>query len=211
MPGAELWSTYITDYEIFLEGQSPQGWYEPVFDMWQVDNHFAYYRYDIDSIPEPFYQDSGSIYWLNVMADLGPPGYQGTPFDPPCWGWKTSASPHFEDDAVYAEWTPPVYAWRPLTDPITGVTLDLAFVITTEGTPVLCGDVNANGVVDVGDVVYLVSYLYRGGPAPIPMVCVGDVNNNDVVDVGDLVYLVSYLYKGGPAPDPNCCNPPWVK
>jgi hypothetical protein len=76
---------------------------------------------------------------------------------------------------------------------------------------VVCGDVNNNGIVDVGDVVYLVAYLYRGGPAPVPMVCVGDVNNNDIVDVGDLVYLVSYLYRGGPPPDPNCCNPPWKK
>jgi hypothetical protein len=91
--------------------------------------------------------------------------------------------------------------------------LDLSFVITGhEGDPpVLCGDVTNNGIVDVGDVVYLVTYLYKGGPAPIPMVCVGDVNNNDIVDVGDLVYLVSYLYRGGPAPDPNCCNPPWKK
>ena len=91
--------------------------------------------------------------------------------------------------------------------------LDLAFVITgvPGEPPVLCGDVNNNGVVDVGDVVYLVAYLYKGGPPPIPMVCVGDVNNNDIVDVGDLVYLVGYLYKGGPPPDPNCCNPPWKK
>jgi hypothetical protein len=92
-----------------------------------------------------------------------------------------------------------------------GTSLDLAFVITgvPGEPPVMCGDVNNNGIVDVGDVVYLVAYLYKSGPAPIPMVCVGDVNNNDIVDVGDLVYLVSYLYKGGPAPDPNCCNPPW--
>jgi hypothetical protein len=92
-----------------------------------------------------------------------------------------------------------------------GTSLDLAFVITGhEGEPpIKCGDVNNDGVLDVGDVVYLINYLYRGGAAPIPLPCVGDVNNDNVVDVGDIVLMINYLYRGGPAPDPNCCNPPW--
>jgi len=90
-----------------------------------------------------------------------------------------------------------------------GTSLDLAFVITGEPPAVICGDVNNDGIVNIGDVVYMVGYLYKSGPAPIPMPCVGDVNNDDIVNVGDIVYLVAYLYKGGPAPDPNCCNPAW--
>ena len=74
---------------------------------------------------------------------------------------------------------------------------------------VLCGDANEDGVINVGDVVYLVTYLYKDGPSPQPTDCAGDVNGDDVVNVGDVVYLATYLYKGGPAPDPNCCNPPW--
>jgi hypothetical protein len=72
---------------------------------------------------------------------------------------------------------------------------------------VLCSDVNNDGSVDVGDVVYLINYLFKGGPAPVRLNCVGDVNNDDAVDVGDVVYLINYLFKGGPAPDPNCCTP----
>ncbi len=75
---------------------------------------------------------------------------------------------------------------------------------------VLCGEANNDGAMNVGDVVYLVSYLYKGGTAPIPDDCVGDVNHDDIVNVGDIVYLVSYLYQGGPAPVPDCCNPPWA-
>jgi hypothetical protein len=30
----------------------------------------------------------------------------------------------------------------------------------------LCGDVNGDGIVNLGDVVYMISYLYRGGPPP---------------------------------------------
>jgi len=69
--------------------------------------------------------------------------------------------------------------------------------------PPASGDCNADGIVNVGDVNYLVNYLYSGGPPPDPL-CVGDVNDDSVVNVGDVVYLVSYLYKGGPAPLDGC-------
>ena len=66
-------------------------------------------------------------------------------------------------------------------------------------TDFLCGDVNADAVVDVGDVVYLINYLFKNGPAPNPIQS-GDVNSDAVVDVGDVVYLINYLFKGGPSP-----------
>jgi hypothetical protein len=65
----------------------------------------------------------------------------------------------------------------------------------------LRGDTNGDGIVNVGDIVYLVSYLYKGGPEPYP-VWVGDCNCDEIVNVGDIVFLVSYLYKGG---DPPSC------
>jgi hypothetical protein len=68
----------------------------------------------------------------------------------------------------------------------------------------LCADVNGDGIVNLGDIVYLVTYLYKSGPAPDP-VCVGDVTCDEIVNVGDVVYLVSYLYKAGPSPCPYCC------
>ena len=64
------------------------------------------------------------------------------------------------------------------------------------------GDVNGDGLIDVGDVVYLVDYLYKDGPAPNPEE-IGDVNCDGVVNVGDVIHLVNYLYRGGPPP----CEP----
>jgi hypothetical protein len=61
------------------------------------------------------------------------------------------------------------------------------------------GDVNGNWTLDLGDVVYLISYQYKNGPAPNPLEA-GDVNCSGVVELGDLVYLISFLYKGGPPP-----------
>lgn len=66
-------------------------------------------------------------------------------------------------------------------------------------TAFLCGDVNADAVVDVGDVVYLINYLFKNGPAPYPIQS-ADVNSDAVVDVGDVVYLINYLFKGGSPP-----------
>jgi len=62
-----------------------------------------------------------------------------------------------------------------------------------------CGDCNNDAVVDVGDVVYVINYLFKNGPPPQPMQA-GDVNQDTVVDVGDVVYLINYLFKNGSAP-----------
>jgi hypothetical protein len=61
------------------------------------------------------------------------------------------------------------------------------------------GDVTCDGKVDVGDVVFLVNYLYRGGDSP----CIwdaGDDNCDLVINLGDVVYLINYLYRGGSPP-----------
>lgn len=68
---------------------------------------------------------------------------------------------------------------------------------------VLCGDVNFDGIIDVGDVVYYINRLFIY-PFP-PIGCEGDVNADDVVNLGDVVYLINYLYRGGPPPIPGCC------
>jgi serine protease AprX len=63
----------------------------------------------------------------------------------------------------------------------------------------LTGDANGNGKIDLADAVYLVNYLYIGGPAPDPFI-LGDVNCDDLADLADVVYLVNYLFEGGPEP-----------
>jgi hypothetical protein len=65
------------------------------------------------------------------------------------------------------------------------------------------GDVNDDGILDVGDVVYLINYLYRNGPEPMPFSVIGDVTCDLIVDAGDVVYLINYLFRNGPEP----CNP----
>jgi hypothetical protein len=61
------------------------------------------------------------------------------------------------------------------------------------------GDVNGDGFIDAGDVVFLINYLYSSGPAPDPLEA-GDATCDGVVDVSDVVYLLNYLFVRGPAP-----------
>jgi Tol biopolymer transport system component len=59
-------------------------------------------------------------------------------------------------------------------------------------------------VVNVGDVVYEINYLYKNGLPPVFYEC-GDPNADCVVDVGDIVYLVNYLFRVGPDPEIVYC------
>jgi hypothetical protein len=65
--------------------------------------------------------------------------------------------------------------------------------------PYICGEITEDGTIDLGDLVFLIAYIYRAGLAPNPME-LADVNMDGVVNLGDVVFLISYLYKGGPAP-----------
>jgi hypothetical protein len=61
------------------------------------------------------------------------------------------------------------------------------------------GDVTGDAQINLGDLVFLVNYLYKSGIAPDPLE-LGDVNCDKTVDLGDVVYLIDYLYRGGTAP-----------
>jgi predicted outer membrane repeat protein len=61
------------------------------------------------------------------------------------------------------------------------------------------GDINGDGLVNIGDPVYLIGYIFRNGPSPEPA-AVGDINGDGRVNVGDAVYMVSYLFRSGPPP-----------
>jgi len=69
----------------------------------------------------------------------------------------------------------------------------------------MAGDANGDSLVDLGDVLYEVNYLYKNGPPPVFYEC-GDPNTDCVVDLGDILYLVSYLYKAGPDPQIVECD-----
>jgi len=65
------------------------------------------------------------------------------------------------------------------------------------------GDADGSGFVDIDDVVFLIQYLFAGGPEPVPYTS-GEVDCQGVIDIDDVVYLINYLFASGPPPnDPN--------
>ena len=65
------------------------------------------------------------------------------------------------------------------------------------------GDVNQDGNIDINDVVYLINYLYKGGPVP-DQLRLADATGDCTVDVSDILFLINYLYKNGPPPAVGC-------
>jgi len=64
----------------------------------------------------------------------------------------------------------------------------------------LKGDVNGDDQINSADVVFLINYLFKSGPAPDPLE-LGYVNCGDeAINSADVVYLINYLFKGGPPP-----------
>ncbi len=95
--------------------------------------------------------------------------------------------------------TPWVELWEP---PAFTVSMDLAFVVTGDA-PCDCrpGDADGTTLLSISDAVYLISYIFAGGPAPTPYpVCSGDANCDCLVSISDAVYLINYIFAGGPPP-----------
>ncbi len=82
-------------------------------------------------------------------------------------------------------------------------------VILTGLGSFICGDANGSGgdpAVDIDDVVYLINYIFSGGPAPEP-IAAGDADcsgGDPPVDIDDVVYLINYIFAGGPEPCAEC-------
>jgi len=133
MPGRLLWDRdYPVDAVQVTKCYTPgQDWYL-AGETYVYDNHYCMYRVDIVNIDDPFVQEVGKIYWLDVWIDAEGP-----------LGWKTAdtdqypapyTSTHFQDDGVFGFLPTPV--WReliwPPRHPKEGRSIDLAFVITND-------------------------------------------------------------------------------
>jgi hypothetical protein len=121
VPRERLWERDFVPGDFTIVDQPPdiQGWYDPTqpYQFWDA-THDLWHQINIVDIDDPFVQDSGSIYWLEIdFHDL------------PFVGWKASEQ-HWNDDAVF--YFAPDYL--ELRDPRDSTSIDLAFVITGEPT-----------------------------------------------------------------------------
>lgn len=95
------------------------------------------------------------------------------------------------------------------SDILDEVNVEIAMDDSLNGLVIVCptgfmfGDADFSGIVNISDAVYLINYIFAGGPAPHPIKLVGDADCNGAISISDAVYIINYIFSGGPAP----CNP----
>ncbi len=135
-PPVKTWDFAPGEYTVLPGGTGIQGWYDPNDGTWRANDHNSFHQINIVDIKDPFIQELGEIYWLDISVTPIDPGFR--------WGWKTAdvnlypapyTGTHFMDDAVWSDLNASGgnSGWNELFDPIEQtVSLDLAFVITPE-------------------------------------------------------------------------------
>ena len=81
----------------------------------------------------------------------------------------------------------------------TSGTMDNYSYNVEEGYHYKNGDGNRDNTLNVGDAVFVVNYIFKGGAAPDPYLA-ADANCDRTVNIGDAVYVINYIFMGGPAP-----------
>lgn len=82
--------------------------------------------------------------------------------------------------------------------PQPGVTATYPYEVE-EGFHYLNGDGNDDERLNVADAVFIINYVFKGGPAPNPLLS-GDANCDHAVNVADAVKIINRVFKSGPAP-----------
>jgi hypothetical protein len=117
-------------------------------------------------------------------------------FFPPSCIWQATASTSF----------PPNFCSAVVEDPYDPVAPPVAFPLVAP--EYLCGDANADGILNITDAVYLVYYIFGGGPEPQPYNS-GDLNCDDQANISDAVFLIRIILNPGyDACDPDNDNLP---
>ena len=129
-PGTLRWSREFAVLPEMIAGpwEGYQGWDSPLPDSdCRYDDHIFYWQLNITDIDEPFIQEEGKIYWLDLQII--------SPVDESV-GWKTTYQP-FGDDAVYQTAAGAAPTWAPIAVCEDNQRRDLAFVITPEPATLL--------------------------------------------------------------------------
>jgi cytochrome c peroxidase len=72
-------------------------------------------------------------------------------------------------------------------------------IVSRHQTLYVRGHINRDDRLDLSDPIFLVNHLFRGGPAPDPMVR-ADANGDGVIDLSDPIYLLDFLFRSGSLP-----------
>jgi hypothetical protein len=180
----------------------------PAKTVLEPDTMSVYYAYGVDSMHAAVYLGNlAEGYTVNDIVP-GSPVVNGD-IDP-LLETIIPSHPEFDGEVLklVIDRRPFVAGYGPLWDTTTQqftVTAQLTDGVLVEGNSDFVmighrsGDADGNGVVEVSDAVFLVRYIFEGGPAP-RLLGLGDADCNGVIEASDVVYLVNYIFDNGPAP-----------
>lgn len=207
------WSEQVFDISAYADNQPT------VYIRWTMgttDVSWTYCGWNIDDVEVVGYQCEDTYEPPQIMTTSVPDGEMGTPYsnqlvcdggmgiltwsdkngDLAGTGLSLSATGMLSGTPVAAgdiSFTAVVTDEMPNSDeqPLT-VTIAQSYV---------CGDANGDDDINVADPVFVINYVFRGGPAPDPLES-GDANCDGGINVGDAVHVINHVFNGGPAP---CC------
>ncbi|MGB5107549.1 MAG: S8 family serine peptidase [Candidatus Zixiibacteriota bacterium] len=81
-----------------------------------------------------------------------------------------------------------------LVDPVAALALLTNF---------MCGDADASQTISISDAVFVINYIFSGGPAPVPSNS-ADCDCSGMISISDTVYLINYIFAGGSPPCGSC-------
>ncbi len=56
------------------------------------------------------------------------------------------------------------------------------------------GDADGSGNANISDAVYIINFIFLGGPEPTTA-CGGDADGNGIVNISDAVWLIKYIFQ----------------
>ncbi|MFH1699952.1 MAG: M1 family aminopeptidase [Candidatus Zixiibacteriota bacterium] len=189
---------FHTDEAVFSIELDPEKWVlrEVTEEFWGIrvfidSLSMAYFSYD--------YEDTISIlsvndaYTATIISGSLPPGLEFYPETGIISGLPTELGEFVF--SIYAE-----DEFNPELKDTTEFTIVVTDAITDRP-----GDANNDGDVNVGDAVFLINHVFKGGPPPeVPNWA--DANADCAVNVGDAVYLINHVFKGGTPPQLGCAE-----
>lgn len=140
--------------------------------------------------------------WFDISPDSGQTWYDvgSTRFALNSW-WTFNVNMN-----LYKAWPQPllfrVRAVDSEGESVVEVAID-ALEITGQYPVHQPGDLDQSGSVSAGDIVYLVNYIFKAGPAPLNPET-GDLNGSCTVSSSDVIHLVNFVFKSGAPPVAPC-------
>jgi hypothetical protein len=170
-----------------------------------------------DSLAAVFLTFGDSIFPVSDLPDFGAASLYTAPYTRVLMGPNSPHPPDCETCEMYHFGAGELFTYTGAAQLLSvevsydGTTY-IPTAIRVDGSSTCCGDrgnvdgVNGPGLpINISDLVYLVAYLFEGGPQP-PCIEEGNVDGSSdsgaPIDIVDITYFVEYMFAGGPPPPP---------